>query len=98
MKIQSVFCESPACSGKYLLTYLLDVTPKERQRLAALKTDRALRYLRDRVNVPRDMSIFAGKFLRQSLEQAAQLVGSGRGEEIRVRDRRDQNPRPFVRA
>ncbi len=31
-------------------------------------TNRYLRYIRDRVNVPRDMSIFAAKYFRTSLE------------------------------
>jgi len=32
-----------------------------------------LRYLRDRINVPRDMSIHAARMLRTSLEQTAAL-------------------------
>jgi glutathione S-transferase len=59
-------------------------------------SDVALRYLRDRISVPRDMSIYAAKRLRESLEVTAALVGNGQGPEIPVRHRRDQNPVEFV--
>ncbi|MEG3859432.1 glutathione S-transferase family protein [Microcoleus sp. herbarium12] len=59
-------------------------------------SDAALRYLRDRVNVPRDMSIYAAKRLRESLEETAALAGDGQGEPIPVKHRRDQNPANFV--
>ena len=58
-------------------------------------SDRALRYLRDRISVPRDMSIYAAKRLRESLECTAALVGSQQGQPIPVRHRRDQNPADF---
>ena len=59
-------------------------------------TDAALRYLRDRVNVPRDMSIYAGKRLRQALEETAALVGDRQGPPLPVRHRRDQDPANFA--
>ncbi|MCW6049078.1 glutathione S-transferase family protein [Lyngbya sp. CCAP 1446/10] len=59
-------------------------------------SDTALRYLRDRVNVPRDMSIYAAKRLRESLEETAAIVGEGQGEPIPVKHRRDQDPANFV--
>ncbi|BAW97572.1 hypothetical protein NIES970_25260 [[Synechococcus] sp. NIES-970] len=59
-------------------------------------SDQALRYLRDRINVPRDMSIYAAKHLRTALEKTAQLVGDRQGEPIPVRHRRDQNPLNFA--
>ncbi|MCC5899974.1 MAG: glutathione S-transferase family protein [Phormidium sp. GEM2.Bin31] len=55
-----------------------------------------LRYLRDRISVPRDMSIYAAKRLRQSLEATAALVGTAQGPQIPVRHRRDQDPANFV--
>ncbi len=61
-------------------------------------SDSALRYLRDRVNVPRDMSIYAAKRLRQSLEATAMLDGTGQGPAIPVRHRRDQDPADFAAA
>lgn len=57
--------------------------------------DKALRYLRDRLNVPRDMSIYAAKHLRTALENTAQLAGERQGEPIPVRHRRDQDPANF---
>ena len=59
-------------------------------------SDAALRYLRDRINVPRDMSIYAAKRLRTALEQAAALVGDAQPEPIPVRHRYDQNPVNFI--
>lgn len=61
-------------------------------------SDVALRYLRDRINVPRDMSIYAAKRLRESLEKTAALVGDRQGQAIPVRHRRDQDPAEFTRV
>jgi glutathione S-transferase len=60
-------------------------------------SDVALRYLRDRINVPRDMSIFAAKRLREALEKTASLVGDGQGAPIPIKHRRDQDPVYFAR-
>lgn len=59
-------------------------------------SDVGLRYLRDRISVPRDMSIYAAKRLRQSLEATAALVGTAQGPQIPVRHRRDQDPANFA--
>lgn len=61
-----------------------------------LGSDVALRYLRDRINVPRDMSIYAAKRLRTALEQTAALVGDAQPEPLPVRHRYDQNPANFI--
>jgi glutathione S-transferase len=58
--------------------------------------DAALRYIRDRINVPRDMSIYAAKRLRASLEATAALVGDTQGVPIPLNHRRDQNPVEFA--
>jgi glutathione S-transferase len=60
-------------------------------------SDSGLRYLRDRISVPRDMSIYAAKQLRKFLEQAAALVGNGYGIPIPFNHRRDQNPMEFAK-
>jgi glutathione S-transferase len=60
-------------------------------------TDAGLRYLRDRINVPRDMSIYAAKRLRQALEATAALVGDAQGTPIPFNHRRDQNPAEFAK-
>lgn len=59
-------------------------------------SDVALRYLRDRISVPRDMSIYAAKRLRTALEETASLVGEAEPEPIPVRHRYDQTPANFV--
>ncbi|MBM0743445.1 glutathione S-transferase family protein [Phormidium sp. CLA17] len=60
-------------------------------------SDTALRYLRDRINVPRDMSIYAAKHLRESLEKTAALVGDRQGIPLPTNHRRDQDPANFAR-
>jgi glutathione S-transferase len=59
-------------------------------------SDAALRYLRDRISVPRDMSIYAAKRLRMALEATAALVGDAQGAPIPFNHRRDQNPASFA--
>lgn len=61
-------------------------------------SDIGLRYLRDRISVPRDMSIYAAKRLKESLEVTAALVGNRQGTPIPVRHRRDQDPANFVKG
>lgn len=61
-------------------------------------SDSALRYLRDRISVPRDMSIYAAKRLRTALEETAALVGDGQGTPIPVKHRRDQDPANFAKV
>ncbi len=58
--------------------------------------DEALRYLRDRISVPRDMSIYAAKHLREALEKTAALVGDRQSSPIPIRHRRDQSPLEFA--
>lgn len=58
-------------------------------------SDGALRYLRDRISVPRDMSIYAAKRLREALEKTAALVGDRQGDPIPFKHRRDQDPANF---
>ncbi|PSB20119.1 glutathione S-transferase family protein [Phormidesmis priestleyi ULC007] len=61
-------------------------------------SDLALRYLRDRINVPRDMSIYAAKRLRESLEKTAALVGDRQSPLLPTQHRRDQDPADFARS
>ena len=65
------------------------------------ETSLACRYLRDRISVPRDMRIWAGKRLRYSLEKTAAALSEAGGEGSRrypipFEHRRDQSPAPFV--
>jgi glutathione S-transferase len=57
--------------------------------------DIALRYVRDRVNVPRDMSIYAAKRLREALEFTAALAGDRSSPPLPTSHRRDQDPALF---
>ncbi|KAM3095435.1 glutathione S-transferase family protein [Phormidesmis sp. 146-12] len=61
-------------------------------------SDLALRYLRDRINVPRDMSIYAAKRLREALEKTAALVGDRQSDPLPTQHRRDQDPANFARS
>ncbi|MEB3256880.1 MAG: glutathione S-transferase family protein [Cyanobacteriota bacterium] len=58
-----------------------------------------LRYLRDRISVPRDMPLHSARLLRQALEATALRDPSDparQGEPIPFQHRRDQDPRPFL--
>jgi len=60
-----------------------------------------LRYLRDRISVPRDMPLHSARLLRRSLEATALLDPadpSAPGEPIPLRHRRDQDPTAFLAA
>ncbi len=61
-------------------------------------SDLALRYLCDRVNVPRDMSIYAAKHFREALESTAALAGDRLSPSLPTSHRRDQDPALFFRA
>ena len=56
-----------------------------------------LRYLRDRISVPRDMPLLSARKLRQALERTAQIDGPDQGPPIPTRHRLDQNPEPITR-
>jgi glutathione S-transferase len=77
------------CALTWMMTGVVCVPPTG--------SDRALRYLRDRISVPRDLSIFAAKRLREALEKTAILAGDGQGEAIPIQHRRDQNPVHFAK-
>jgi glutathione S-transferase len=60
-----------------------------------------LRHLRDRISVPRDMPLHAGRLLRRALEHTAALDPldpAGQGQPLAEQHRRDQDPRPFLQA
>ena len=59
-------------------------------------TAKALRHLRDRISVPRDMPLPAGRLLRRALEFTAALDGPEQPAGLPTRDRFDQDPEPFV--
>jgi glutathione S-transferase len=60
-----------------------------------------LRHLRDRISVPRDMTLHAARQLRIALEDTASRdprAPTAQGQPIPVRHRRDQDPQPFLRG
>jgi glutathione S-transferase len=66
-----------------------DICPPEK------KSASALRYLRDRISVPRDMPLLSGRLFRQALERTASIDSSNKGSEIPTINRLDQNPKLF---
>ncbi|MGB8701206.1 MAG: glutathione S-transferase family protein [Thermosynechococcaceae cyanobacterium] len=83
----SVFDEALRCALTHLMTGEACSPPPG--------SDSALRYLRDRISVPRDMSIYAAKRLREALEATAALAGDKQGPPIPFQHRRDQDPANF---
>ena len=56
---------------------------------------KGLRYLRDRISVPRDMPLLSARKLRQSLEKIASFDESNETYSIPFNNRYDQNPKNF---
>ena len=81
--------DQPLRAALTLLTTGLSVRPQSGSALG-------LRYLRDRISVPRDMPLPSGRLLRQALEFTAQLDGDGQPEALPQNHRFDQDPRPFL--
>ncbi len=57
-----------------------------------------LRYLRDRISVPRDMPLLSARRMRQVLEETAKIDSMRSGPPIPTKNRLDQNPRPFLES
>ena len=57
----------------------------------------ALRYLRDRISVPRDMPLESARLLRQVLESTAAEDGDQHPDALPFEHRLDQDPRPFLK-
>lgn len=84
----TLFDEALRCALTQMMTEELCTPPPN--------SDVALRYLRDRISVPRDMSIYAAKRLRTALETTAALVGDRPGVPLSQKERRDQDPANFA--
>jgi len=79
--------EALRCALTNMMTKEVCTPPKD--------SDLALRYLRDRISVPRDMSIYAAKRLRESLEKTAALDADRSNQPLPTKHRRDQDPANF---
>ncbi len=55
----------------------------------------SLKYLKNRISVPRDMPVISARILRQSLNKIESLSDNKEIEKIPVRNRYDQDPRNF---
>jgi glutathione S-transferase len=76
------------------LTLMLQGIPVRPEAGSAL----GLRYLRDRISVPRDMPLLSGRALRQALERTAALDGPEQPDSLPLQHRFDQDPRPFLQG
>ena len=54
-----------------------------------------LRYLKDRISVPRDMPLLSAREFRRALEETAKIDSETQGPPIPLKNRLDQNPVPF---
>ena len=57
---------------------------------------KSLRYLKNRISVPRDMPIISARLLRQSLNKIESLSAFNEIDKIPFRNRYDQDPRFFT--
>ena len=56
----------------------------------------SLRYLKNRISVPRDMPIISARLLRQSLNKIESLSNINEIDKVPIRHRYDQDPRNFI--
>ena len=56
----------------------------------------SLRFLKNRISVPRDMPIISARLLRQSLNKIESLDDINEIDKIPFRHRFDQDPRNFI--
>ena len=56
----------------------------------------SLKYLKNRISVPRDMPVISARLLRQSLNKIESLSDINEIDKIPIRDRYDQDPRNFI--
>ena len=56
----------------------------------------SLRYLKNRISVPRDMPIISARLLRQSLNKVELLGENNEEDNIPLKHRYDQDPRNFI--
>ena len=57
---------------------------------------KSLRYLKNRISVPRDMPIISARLLRQSLNKIELLAQNNEVDKIPLKHRYDQDPKNFI--
>jgi len=57
---------------------------------------KSLRYLKNRISVPRDMPVVSARLLRQSLNKIESLCDINESDKIPLKHRYDQDPRNFI--
>ena len=57
---------------------------------------KSLKYLKDRISVPRDMPIISARLLRQSLNKIELLSDDNNVDKIPINHRYDQDPKNFI--
>jgi len=57
---------------------------------------KSLRYLKNRISVPRDMPVISARLLRQSLNKIELLDQNNEEEKIPLKHRYDQDPKNFI--
>jgi len=65
-------------------------------RIPAKLSGKSLRYLKNRISVPRDMPIISARLLRQSLNKIELLDQNNEVERIPLNNRYDQDPKNFI--
>ena len=74
------------------LTYMITGEVRVPEKLSG----KSLRYLKNRISVPRDMPIISARLLRQSLNKIELLDQNNEVDKIPINHRYDQNPRNFI--
>ena len=65
-------------------------------RITEKLSGKSLRYLKNRISVPRDMSIISARLLRQSLNKIELLSNNNEIDKIPLKHRYDQDPINFI--
>ena len=91
IKVNPCNKESFEESLRSALTHMITGEIKVSEKLSV----KSLRYLKNRISVPRDMPIISARLLRQSLNKIESLSDINEIDKIPFRHRYDQDPRNF---
>ena len=82
------FEESLRSALTHMMTSEISDTPN--------KSKISIKYLKNRISVPRDMPIISARLLRQSLNKVESLCNNSQIDKIPINHRYDQNPSEFT--